>query len=287
MIPINGGPVTQAATPDNSTSPPNTLIISSPAVSDVVKMVDAKVDSSVIKAFIQNSTTTFTPSASELIALKNHGVPDEILTAMLQRGAEVRSQIAQSLHRPPPAAPTYASPSTAPSMAPEASYESYPSDYASYGAQYADYSYGYPYGYSYPYNYWWYNYSYPYYSYYWPYYAHYGHYYSHYGHGYYHHHGDGQYHQGWPNNHPAPHSSGTYAGHPNGTGRLNPYAPVGTRPTSLAMGHSPYARVTSAARPRSFGASAGGFHAGGGFSGHTGGGHGMAGGGGHAGGGHR
>jgi hypothetical protein len=287
MIPVNGGPVTQATTPDSNTSPPNTIIISSPAVTDVVKMVDAKVDPSVIKAFIQNSTTTFNPSASDLIALKNHGVPDEILTAMLERGAQVRSQIAQSLQKPAAAAPTYAAPTTAPTMAPEATYASYPSDYSSYGAPYADYSYGYPYAYSYPYNYWWYGY--PYYSFssFWPYCGYYGRYYcGRYGYCY-----PGSWHGNghWNGNHPNPHSNGTFVNH-WGSGRPGAFAPVGSqsRPANFAMNRSPSVPVSSGAHQASF-ARAGGFRPSGGFSaGHTGGGARVGGGGGHvSGGGHR
>src|SRR5262249_34386762 len=191
-------------------------VISSPAVSDVVKMVDAKVDASVIKAYIQNSTTTFNPSASELIALKNHGVPDDVLTAMLERGAQVRTLIAQALQRPPAAAPTYAMPTTAPAAAaPEPAYTSYPVDY---GAPYADYSYAYPASYSYPYSYW-YSYGYPYYSYYWPYYGYsycgyYGH--GHYGYSYCGYYGHGYHNGHWHGNQTTPHSSGTFVNHSNG-----------------------------------------------------------------------
>lgn len=303
VVPINGGPVTQAGTTDNGGSQPATLTISSPAVSDVVKMVDAKVDPTVIKAFIQNATTTFNPSASDLIALKNHGVPDDILTAMLERGAQVRTQIAQALQKQAPPAPSYeAAPPSVAAPAPEAAY---PADYGSYAAPYGDYSYAYPYGYSYPYSYW-YNYGYPYYSYYWPYYGYYGHYYCGY-HGCYHSghyahcypgygHGNGH----WNGNHPSPHSTGTFVNHSGGSGRPGPYSPVGTqsRPASFAMNRSPLSPVaarsasfamnrgasapmSAGARPASF-ARAGG----GGFSaGHVGGGARAGGGGGHVGGG--
>lgn len=253
MVPINGGPVTQAGTADGGGSPPATLNISSPAVSDVVKMVDAKVDPTVIKAFVQNATTTFNPSANDLIALKNHGVPDEILTAMLERGAQVRTQIAQALQKAPAATPSYTAPPMAPPVAaePAPTYASYPADYAPY----SDYSYGYPAAYSYPYSYG-YGYSYPYYSSYWPYYGYpycgyYGHSYcGHYGYPYggYYGHCYAGYHNGyWSGNHPSPHSTGNMV---NGSGRpTSPYAPVGTqsRPANLAMNRTPYAPV--GARP--------------------------------------
>ena len=60
----------------------------SAGVGDILKMVDAKVDAEVIKAYVKNSPTAYNPSATEIIALKDRGVGPEILTALLQRGAE-------------------------------------------------------------------------------------------------------------------------------------------------------------------------------------------------------
>src|SRR5690349_8417938 len=75
----------------------------SAGVSDVLKMVDAKVDPVVIKAYIQNSSTAYNPSANEIVALKQHGVSDDVLTAMLVRGGEMRAQSAQGAPSASPA----------------------------------------------------------------------------------------------------------------------------------------------------------------------------------------
>jgi len=64
----------------------------SPGVADVVKMVEAKVDPEVIKTYVKSSPTAYNPNATEIIALKDKGVAPEVLTAMLQHGAEVRAQ---------------------------------------------------------------------------------------------------------------------------------------------------------------------------------------------------
>src|ERR1039458_8096993 len=82
----------------------------SPGVADIVKMVDAKVDAEVIKTYIKNSPTAYNPSANEIIALKDRGVGPEILTAMLQRGAEMRVQSMQAAQ----AAASAAAPQTYP-----------------------------------------------------------------------------------------------------------------------------------------------------------------------------
>src|SRR5258708_6715633 len=62
----------------------------SQGINEIVRMVDAKVDAVVIQAYIKNSFVPYNPSANEIIALKGRGVSNDILTALLQRGAEVR-----------------------------------------------------------------------------------------------------------------------------------------------------------------------------------------------------
>lgn len=287
--PGNGGPVTQA-TPESP--PPSTLSLSSPAGSDIIKMVEAKVDPAVIKAYIQSSTVAYNLGASELIAMKNHGVSDEIVTAMLEHTTQLRSQMAQAAHasqQASSAAPAYAEPAPPPPYATTAAYEPNPSDYGTY-APYADYGYSYPY---YPYSYW-YSYGYPWYYYGYPYcgyYGHYGRYCGYYGHyGSYYHNGH------WYHQHPGspghPHSTGTFA-HSTGVGRngsaLTPVSGFHSRPTSFAMNRSGAMGTAGGVRMASIGlrGGGGGFHAvggggvrgGGGSGGHAGGGGGHAGGG--------
>jgi hypothetical protein len=177
---LAGGIITGAAQSDV----PGTLNAQSeqqihftPGVRDVLKMIDAKVDASIVIAYIKNSPAAYNPTASEIIALKQRGVPDEIITSLLQRGAEVRTQMAQAAFQAnapltPPAGPApYGNGYGA--AAPD---DSYPS-YADYGYGYPSYA-SYPY-YGYPYNYW-YNSWYP-----WFYSPFYSGYYGHHFHGYY------------------------------------------------------------------------------------------------------
>jgi hypothetical protein len=156
----------------------------SAGVAEIVKMVDAKVDPQVIKAYIKNSPIPYSPTSSEIIALKEHGVSDDILTTMMQRGAEVRAQGAAAANQAPPAP-------MAPGGYGYTPVPTYGSDYGS--APYVDYSYGYPYYgypyYGYPYSYSWYGYPYYYYPFYCGYYGcgnhyyhcHNGHCYGHFG----------------------------------------------------------------------------------------------------------
>src|SRR6266446_4794681 len=67
----------------------------SPGIGEILKMTDAKVDVTVIKAYIKNSPTAYNPNANEIIGLKQRGLGDDIITALIQRGGEVRAQAMQ------------------------------------------------------------------------------------------------------------------------------------------------------------------------------------------------
>jgi hypothetical protein len=64
-------------------------------VTEVLKMLDAKVSNEVIKAYVEGSSGVWNPRAADIITLKQHGATDEITTALLKRGAEVKSQAVQ------------------------------------------------------------------------------------------------------------------------------------------------------------------------------------------------
>jgi hypothetical protein len=233
----------------------------SPGVADIVKMVEAKVDPEVIKTYVKSSSTAYNPSATEIIALKDHGVAPEILTAMLQRGAEVRAQSMRAAQAAPNAAVPQISPGAVNPYAPAPGYDysaqpvypNYPNytySYPAYSYDYPSYAYGYPaygFGYSWPFcsfGFGSYPYGgfcgYPYASYGWRYPYHYG------GRGYY---GGGSY------------GRGSYGGrgyYGNG-GHAVPYGGFHGGSRSFASG----------GRAVSFTGSGGGFRGGGGFSGHS------------------
>jgi hypothetical protein len=102
----------------------------SAGITEIIKMLDARVDEPVILAFIQNSPTLYNPDAAELVALKEHGASPETLLAMFRHGDELRSRLAQTLsaaNPTPPVAPAYdyapeteaPAPSATPNPAPE------------------------------------------------------------------------------------------------------------------------------------------------------------------------
>jgi hypothetical protein len=112
--------VPAAASPTNSSPTLPPLILSgkqtarpagtfSAGVPEIVKMLDAKVETEVLLAYIQTSPVPYNPDATDLVALKSHGASTEILTAMLHHGDELRLRLAQSITpaNPAPAGPAY------------------------------------------------------------------------------------------------------------------------------------------------------------------------------------
>ena len=61
------------------------------SLSDVLKMVEAGVSPDVIRAFLENASSAYDPNASDLIALKTNGVPDNVTTAMMKRATEIKA----------------------------------------------------------------------------------------------------------------------------------------------------------------------------------------------------
>ncbi len=65
------------------TPPPNVKVTG--AVSEIVKLADSGVDETVMLAFVSKSTSTFNLRSDEIIYLKDIGVPNSVITAMIQR----------------------------------------------------------------------------------------------------------------------------------------------------------------------------------------------------------
>jgi hypothetical protein len=65
-------------------------------VDEILKMLQAGVSTNVIKAYIETSPVAYNLGAGDIIALKKHGVPDDLTTAMVTRGGTLRAQASQS-----------------------------------------------------------------------------------------------------------------------------------------------------------------------------------------------
>jgi hypothetical protein len=68
----------------------------SKAIREILKMVDAGVSKEVIKAYVETAPIAYDPSAADIIALKQKGIPDDVTMALLKRSTEVRLQNPQA-----------------------------------------------------------------------------------------------------------------------------------------------------------------------------------------------
>ena len=73
-------------------------------VMDVVKLANSRVDESVLLAYVTNSPSVFNLGADDIIYLKDIGVPDPVIKAMIYRDQDLK---AQGVAAAAPAAPTY------------------------------------------------------------------------------------------------------------------------------------------------------------------------------------
>jgi hypothetical protein len=93
---VIGSSSSESANPAEAAHPKELQPPLSKGVQDVLKMVDAGVSKEVIKAYVENARITGNPTSADMIALKQHGVPDDITIALLKRRSQGRSQNAAS-----------------------------------------------------------------------------------------------------------------------------------------------------------------------------------------------
>ena len=78
-------------------------ILSSSPLAQVIKLAQGGVGESVILAYINNSANTFNLTSDQIIYLKDIGLPDDAVTAMMQRDQQLGATAAET---PPPATET-------------------------------------------------------------------------------------------------------------------------------------------------------------------------------------
>jgi hypothetical protein len=152
-------------------------------VTEVEKMLQAGTDQVVVRAYIQNWSGRYSVSADQILHLHDIGASSDVLTALIQRSAQLQAQaaaFAQTPNVPPPSSPP---PQMAPypdvtTPAPATEVYPYVSPYPAYTYSYLYPSYSYPLWPSFSFYYGWPRYGYGY---------HYGYWGGRYGHGYYHH----------------------------------------------------------------------------------------------------
>ena len=89
--------------PDSSTEssalPPNILPTS--PLAQVIRLTQAGVDESVIMTYVTNSGSTFNLNSDKIIYLKDIGLPNEVVTAMMQRDQQLQQQMTATTYQPP------------------------------------------------------------------------------------------------------------------------------------------------------------------------------------------
>jgi len=69
----------------------------SAGIGDILRMAHAGVSTDVIMVYVENSPIAYTLNASDVIALKEHAVPDEVTKALVKRGADLKTQVRRLL----------------------------------------------------------------------------------------------------------------------------------------------------------------------------------------------
>jgi hypothetical protein len=62
----------------------------SPGLAEVLRMVKARLDLDVVKTYIKSTNVPFNPTAEEIVTLKRLGMPEDLITAILERDGELR-----------------------------------------------------------------------------------------------------------------------------------------------------------------------------------------------------
>ena len=89
--------------PDNATAssalPPD--IYPTSPLAQVIRLTQAGVDESIIMTYVTNSGSTFNLDSDKIIYLKDIGLPNEVVTAMMQRDQQLQQQMTASAYQPP------------------------------------------------------------------------------------------------------------------------------------------------------------------------------------------
>ena len=101
---------------ESSALPPNVYPTS--PLAQVIRLTQAGVDESIIMTYVTNSGSTFNLDSDKIIYLKDIGLPNEVVTAMMQRDQLLQQQMTAAAYHPPaqpaPAPDTTYQPETAP-----------------------------------------------------------------------------------------------------------------------------------------------------------------------------
>ena len=84
---------------ESSALPPDILPTS--PLAQVIRLMQAGVDESIIMTYVTNSGSTFNLNPDKIIYLKDIGLPNEVVTAMMQRDQQLQQQMTATTYQPP------------------------------------------------------------------------------------------------------------------------------------------------------------------------------------------
>ena len=105
LSPFNSQAQAQPAPPppdsatESSALPPDILPTS--PLAQVIRLMQAGVDESIIMTYVTNSGSTFNLNPDKIIYLKDIGLPNEVVTAMMQRDQQLQQQMTATAYQPP------------------------------------------------------------------------------------------------------------------------------------------------------------------------------------------
>src|SRR5882724_64539 len=76
-----------------------------PWIAEVTKMADAGVAPDVMETYVKSTPSYSTLSVDDILYLKSHGIADNVVTAMIQHGANAQQAVASAAATPPQYAP--------------------------------------------------------------------------------------------------------------------------------------------------------------------------------------
>ena len=111
-------PLTEAKTPAEAVGEPTWPANLSPGLAEIIKLAQSHVDQGVILAYIKNSGQLYSPSAEEILYLKDLGLSQDVIAALFNgappAASPVSEETAAAAHAPPPAPLSAIQPSSVP-----------------------------------------------------------------------------------------------------------------------------------------------------------------------------
>jgi hypothetical protein len=113
-------PLTEATAPIEASGEPTWPANLSPGLAEIIKLAQAHVDEGVILAYVKNSGQLYSPSADEILYLKDLGLSQDVIAALFKGAPPVTPQAPEETVAavapapPPPAPPSTVLPASAP-----------------------------------------------------------------------------------------------------------------------------------------------------------------------------